>query len=104
VAQHSWTRDEDLAVLYCRLRYEDTLKKSHPDIRTLAEAMRCPGENDLVGSVWERKRNFDYPDTEKGRANAARQTKEVWQQYELDPSTTYLEAHQAWQRVTKQEG
>lgn len=88
-----WTREQDLAVLYVRWKYGRQLRQSHPDIGRLAGAMHR-----TEASIWMRKGNFDSldPSVPGGLQNAARQTRDIYREYERDPSRVLAEARKSY--------
>ena len=91
----SWTREEDLAVLYVKLA-----RKERSAIGILAKAM-----NRTEASIAMRKGNFDSLDPAAGRglSNAASQTKSIWQEYQDNPQLVRREARKAFQAVRHRE-
>ena len=95
LAQHDWTREEDLAVLYLREKYKVQLTRNHPSIKALGKAMGLPDDS---SSIWRRKGNFDYLDDSVpgGMSNASQKTKDVWAEYQSNPDSTLAKARKAY--------
>ena len=88
--QQRWTREQDLAVLYLKLEHRERLTPRHPAIGTLAESM-----NRTEASIWMRKCNFDSLDpavSGAGLNHPAKQTVDIWAEYERDPERVRAEA------------
>lgn len=89
-----WTRKQDLAVLYVKLRYQGQLTRTHPAIGMLAKAM-----NRTEASIWMRKGNFDSLDPQVpgvGLSRAASLTVGIWAEYEREPERVLIEARRAY--------
>ena len=81
-----WTREQELAVLYLKVEIgKNGLTQDHPDIYKLAQAM-----GHANAAIWMRKCNFDYLDdsVRGGLSNFAKQTKEIWDEYQSYPAST----------------
>ena len=92
--QQSWTREQDLAVLYIKLEHKGRLTPTHPEIERLAKAM-----NRTEASIWMRKGNFDSLDPSvqgRGLDHPAKLTVDIWAEYERDPERVLAEAHRAY--------
>ena len=89
----SWTREQDLAVLYVKLEHKGRLTSTHPAIGMLAKAM-----NRTEASIWMRKGNFDSLDPHAGIGlnHPAKLTKDIWAEYEEAPKRLFAEAHRAY--------
>ena len=99
--QHSWTREEDMAVLCLRVKHNGQLRKAQPDVVKLAKAMSLK----KVDSILMRNRNFDNLDkSSSGEASShvAKQTKEVWAEYKSDPDRILAEARKAYLNLIEQ--
>ena len=95
MSRQSWTREQDLAVLYLKVEYHQQLTQSHPSVHALADAM-----NRTVASIWMRKGNFDSLDPSVpgvGLRSAARLTVDIWSEYERSPERVFAEARRAYQ-------
>ena len=95
--QQRWTREQDMAVLYLKLRFEGTLTQTHPEIARIANAM---GRTEA--SVWMRKGNFDSLDPAmqgKGLSHPARLTVDIWAEYQGEPERVLTEARKAYMRL-----
>ena len=85
-----WTREQDLAVLYAKLKHKEQLTLTHPAIGMIAKAM-----NRTKASIWMRKGNFDSLDPSIPRAglnHSAKLTKDIWVEYEESPKRLFAEA------------
>ena len=94
--QQRWTREQDLAVLYLRIKYGSELKASHPSIGELAKVT-----NRTERSIWMRKCNFDSLDPSVpgvGLPNAAQLTRRIWDEYQQDPQRILRESRRAYQQ------
>ena len=94
MTRQTWTRDQDLAVLYLKVEYGRQLSQRHPAVVALADAM-----NRTVASVWMRKGNFDSLDSSMGGlglSNAAKMTVDIWDEYERNPERVLSEARRAY--------
>jgi hypothetical protein len=92
--RQSWTREQDLAVLYLKVAIgKNVLTQKHPDIFKIAQAM---GRTDAA--IWMRKLNFDYldPSVSGGYSNAAKQTERIWDEYQFNPDSTLAKARKAY--------
>ena len=90
MARHNWTREEDLAVLCAKLTHGVAFRL-HPDLWNLSVAM---GRS--TSSLLMRKANFDSLDPSvpsSGLSNAAKLTREVWDEYQKRPVQIATEAH-----------
>ena len=99
MAYQRWTREQDLAILYVKLKHKGRLTPTHHDVLTLAKAMPH-NENAIV----MRKRNFDSLDQSvPGIAlkNAAKLTKEIWDEYVQDPERILAEARRAYMNLVQ---
>ena len=72
------------------------LTRKHPDIIKIAQAM---GRTD--DSIWMRKCNFDFldPSVSGGFSNFAKQTKEIWDEYQSNPDSTLAKAKIAYSNL-----
>ena len=95
MAYQTWTREQDLAVLYAKLEYGQQFR-IHPDITRLADAI---GHSE--DSVGMRVRNFDWLDQSVpgGLSNAASLTRKIWNEYERNPKQVFREAREAYQKL-----
>ena len=92
--RQSWTREQDLAVLYIKIEFAGQLTQTHPEVEKLAEAM-----NRKEASIWMRKGNFDSLDPSVlgvGLINTAKLTREIWAEYKKDPERVLAEARRAY--------
>ena len=85
MAGQRWTRKEDLAVLYLKIKFRNELKspQNHPVVCAFAESIER-----TVASVTMRIANFNSLDTSMpgtGLTKAANLTKEIWREYKDDP-------------------
>ena len=95
--RQSWTREQDLAVLYIKIEFPGQLTQSHPEIAKLAKAM-----NRKESSIWMRKGNFDSLDPSVlgvGLVNTAMLTREIWAEYERNPDRILAEARKAYLKL-----
>lgn len=95
-----WTRVQELAVLYLKIRYRDQITAHHnlDVVCALAEAM-----DRSIDSVFMRKANFDALDpavSRMGLGQVSRLTESVWQEYQDDPDAIVLEAIRAYYEIT----
>ena len=96
MATNRWTRKQDLAVLYAKLEYGGQFR-THPDIARLATAMER-----TEAAVVMRIANFDSLDSSaptSGLSNAARLTREIWDEYLHDPKRVFTEAREDYQKL-----
>lgn len=96
MSKNRWTREQELAVLYAKLKYGQRFR-THPDIDKLAAGM-CRTADAVVYRIG----NFDSLDPSvhiKGWDRYARQTADVWSEYQRDPDRVCAEAHEAYQRL-----
>ena len=92
--RQSWTREQDMAVLYLKLEHKGRLTQAHPDIERLAKAT-----NRKESSIWMRKGNFDSLDPSilgVGLNHPAKLTIAIWDEYEKDPERVLAEARRAY--------
>lgn len=97
--REKWTREQDLAVLFLRIRYGQELTLSHPAIGELARAM-----NRTESTIWMRKGNFDSIDPStpgKGLINAAQLTRDIWDEFQQDPRRIREESRKAYLQLTQ---
>ncbi len=100
--QQPWTREQDLAVLYVKLKHKEQLTSTHPAIRTLANSM-----NRTEASIWMRKGNFDSLDPSVpgvGLSQSAKLTRDIWAEYEKDPERVLAEARGAYLKLKRHSG
>ena len=98
--RNPWTCEQDLAVLFVKIKHKEQLKQSHPAIAMLAKAMKR-----TVAAIWMRKGNFDFLDPcvlGKGLENVAKQTACVWDKYLRDPEGTLDAARRAYLNLKRQ--
>ena len=96
MVRHNWTREEDLAVLYAKLTHGNAFRL-HPDLLNLSVAM---GRS--TSSLLMRKANFDSLDPSvpsSGLSNAAKLTREVWDEYQKRPVQIATEAHRVYLKL-----
>ena len=97
MARQLWTREQDLAVLYLKIRYQGELASRHPAVSALAGAM-----NRTDASIWMRKANFDSLDPSvpgAGLSKASMLTVDIWAEYERDSDRTLAEARGAYRNL-----
>ncbi len=97
--QQPWAREQDLAVLYLNLAYEEQLTPRHPAISRLAKAMQR-----TRASVWRRKVNFDSLDPSvpgQGLNHPAKLTVASWTEFARDPKRVLAQARRAYRRLVK---
>ena len=96
MARHNWTREEDLAVLYAKLTHGVAFRL-HSDLWNLSVAM---GRS--TSSLLMRKANFasfDPSVPSSGLSNAAKLTREVWDEYQKRPVQIATEAHRVYLKL-----
>ena len=97
MAYQTWTREQDLAVLYAKLEYGLQRFRTHPDNERLAAAM-----GRTKASVVMRIGNFDSLDQSAptgGLPNAASLTREIWEEYVHNPEQVFMEAREAYHNL-----
>ncbi len=92
-----WTREQDLAVLYAKLEYSLQRFRTHPNVGRMAAAMER-----TEAAVVMRIGNFNSLDSSVptgGLPNAARLTREIWDEYQRYPEQVFAEAREAYDKL-----
>ena len=102
MSRNPWTRQQDMAVLHLKLKYQHQLTLGHPAIRSLAKAI-----SRTEASIWMRKCNFDSLDPSvpgRGLNHPANLTVSIWAEYERDPKRVMAEARRHYLTLRRQVG
>lgn len=90
--QQRWTREQTLSVLFLNLEYKRRLTPTNLEVVRLAKAM-----NRTPAAICKLDGNFVSLDSFVSRemSNAAKLTREIWDEYERDPERVLAEARGA---------
>ena len=94
MSRQSWTREQDLAVLYLKVEFHGQLSQGHSAVQAMADAM-----DRTVASIWMRKGNFDSLDPSVpgvGLRSAAKLTIGIWSEYQTNRERVLSEARRAY--------